>query len=368
LNTRKKTGVDFYRTDTDHSYVANGPYFFNYNGVSFFSSTVNPDILGFVQGLGLNCRRLQYNSFFYVATSPLTNAFLNMRYIISPSGDIADKNVYWEVVGKTGNMLLLENKYYLPLGFMVDMKLADYKRHDDPFLAQNDFFRLATGFDGDLFDTLKFDINDSNKNDNIMARWKYQFPFSGMTYAYCIFDEPASKEKEVHLLEINFNETKPSQFLIGNNTPYIFTVGNVTPNDNITFSLQIDTKASMYIGHLNSELFELGYVKFAAQTLQMTEFTNTKVKGKITALDDGLLYTSIPADGNWKAYVDGVKHEIVLIDNAMIAVQMNKGYHEIEFRYFNTSLLAGIIVSLVSLTVFIVLALFEKRRRHSSKK
>ena len=55
---------------------------------------------------------------------------------------------------------------------------------------------------------------------------------------------------------------------------------------------------------------------------------NTKVSGNVTALEDGLLYTSIPGDKNWSVFVDGVKSEIVLIDNAMIAVRLNKGYND----------------------------------------
>jgi len=101
--------------------------------------------------------------------------------------------------------------------------------------------------------------------------------------------------------------------------------------------------------------------------LQLTGFTNTKVKGTITSLDDGLLYTSIPTDKNWSVYVDGVKSEIVLIDNAMIAVFLNKGYHEIEFRYFNKSFLAGSIITFISLAVFTMLIIFEKHKHHDSE-
>jgi len=374
LITRKKIGVDFFRTDFDSPYNNIKPYFFNFNGISFFSSTINHDILGFMQGLALNSKRNeQYsNSFYYIATSPLTNAFLNMRYMINLGGNTPDQNVYWQIVGKIDNSLLLENRYYLPLGFMVDKKLADYKRYDDPFLTQNNFFKLATGLDENLFKIIEFSIGDSTTNDNkrIMVNWDYQFPVTGMAYAYCMFDEPFSLDQyKIYRLQIYFNEkeTIPLEFIINDNTPYIFTIGNITKDDNVAFSLEIDNKASMHVGFLNSELFERGYAKLASQVLQLTEFTNTKVKGKITALDDGLLYTSIPADKNWSAYVDGLKREIVKIDNAMIAVSLSKGYHEIEFRYFNTSFLAGGIVSLVSLAIFIALAVLEKRKRGSVK-
>jgi uncharacterized membrane protein YfhO len=379
LNTRKKTDVDFYRTDLDFVYNNNQPYLYNYNGVCIFLSSVNPDLLRLMQGLGLNSSRSQFNtnSFYYSATSPLTNAFLNMRYLISPTGNIADKNFNWEIVGKIGDSLLLENKYYLPLGFMVDNKLTDYKYNDNPFLAQNIFFQLATGLDGDLFEMHEFNISDPKKNDykQQILKFNYQFSFTGMAYAYCRYDDIVFRNRSrSYLLEIDLNKTETRltsfKFNIGDNTPYIFPLGEITQSDNITFSIEInnnDNKALICVGLLNGELFERGYAKLSSQVLQLTEFTNIKVKGKITALDDGLLYTSIPADKNWSAYVDGVKREIVKIDNAMIAVSLNKGYHEIEFRYFNTGLLAGGIVSIVSLAVFIVLAVMEMRKRRSSE-
>jgi uncharacterized membrane protein YfhO len=377
LNTRKKTDVDFYRTDLNSPYNNNQPYLYNYNGISFFSTAINLDVHRFMQGLGLNCSRSQYNTnaFFYGETSPLTNAFLNMRYLIGPTGGITDKNVYWEIIGKIGDLLLLENKYYLPLGFMVDNKLADYKHHDDPFLAQNALFQLATGLDGDLFEKHEFNISDPRKNDynQQILKWNFQFLFNGMAYAYCWYDDIVFRDySRTYSFEIDLNktETEPVQLYVADNVPYIFPVGNITQNDNITFSVEInnnENKALIAVGLLNSELFEQGYAKLASQVLQLTEFTNTKVKGKITVLDDGLLYTSIPADRNWSAYVDGVKREIVKIDNAMLAVSLSKGHHEIEFRYFNTSLLAGGIVSLVSLAIFIALAVFETRKHRSSE-
>jgi uncharacterized membrane protein YfhO len=355
LKKRQKTGVDFYRTDTDIFYNCNEPYLYNYNGVSFYSSTINPEVLWFMQGLGLVSQRMDYNRFIYVETSPLTNAFLNMRYMISHLGDLRDKNAYWETVGKAGDSLLLENKYYLPLGFMVNEELADYKRQANSFLSQNDLFSLATGLNGSLFAVYEISALAEKKDGKIT--WNYKVPVTGMTYAFCMIDEPKTRKQ----LEIYINGTGLPLFPINDHTLHIFTVGSLEQGDNVTFSLGIDN-ALLFVGHLNGELFERGYAKLAGQTLNLTEFTNTKVRGNVTAIEDGLLYTSIPADKNWSVYVDGEKSKIVLIDNAMAAVRLNKGYHEIEFRYFNTSLLVGIIVSLASLAIFATLTALDMRK------
>jgi len=68
-----------------------------------------------------------------------------------------------------------------------------------------------------------------------------------------------------------------------------------------------------------------------------------------------LLYTSIPYGKRWKAFLDGVESEILPVGGAMAAIRLSKGPHNIEFRYYNNSLTAGIIVSIVSLTVFIAM-------------
>jgi uncharacterized membrane protein YfhO len=124
--------------------------------------------------------------------------------------------------------------------------------------------------------------------------------------------------------------------------------------------------ASIYLGFLNSEVFERGYALLADETWNLTKFTDTQVSGNVTALKDGVLYTSIPGDENWNVYVDGVISELVLIDNAMAAVRLSKGAHTVEFRYYNKSLAAGIIVSLVSLAVFAALVLVNTRKSRIS--
>jgi len=349
LNKRQKTDIDFYRTEIPQANKTNEPYFDNYNGISFFSSTINFDVLKFTQGLGLYNDHSLYNSFHYIDATPLTNILLNLRYTINPDDLARDKNVYWKTVGKAGDSLLLENKYYLPLGFMVNEELAGYKRHDNLFLSQNNFFSLMTGLTDNLFEI--FDISTLVENDNEwnILKWDYYVPITGMAYAYC--------ESHTSSMGIYFDyKTAPFEFPMIYNMPFFITMGSLTEGDTVSFVSTID-KASIYVAHLNGELFERGYAKLSGQTLNLTKFTNTQVCGNVTALDNGLLYTSIPADKNWNVYVDGEKSEIVPIDGAMAAVRLNKGYHEIEFRYFNTSLLVGIIISLVSLGLFITILL-----------
>ena len=57
-------------------------------------------------------------------------------------------------------------------------------------------------------------------------------------------------------------------------------------------------------------------------------------------------------DGNWVAYVDGVRTEITLVGDAMVAVELTEGIHEIEFRYENKSFYLGSLISIGCAAVF----------------
>jgi len=358
LDLRQPSGNDFYRTDIDGLRNFNEAALFNCNGISFFSSTANSDLTRFMSGLGLTVMSADYR-YWFTATSPLTSTFLNMRYYISRYGDPADNSVYWETVGEAGDSELLENKYRLPLGFMVNEDIVGYKHHDsNPFLSQNDLFKRTTGIDARLFATM--DITEKAEPSGEKTMWHIGVLSDGPLYVFCKLEE------DMDMIEIYVNgdliRSRPLAFA----TPYIFTAGCFSQGDVVSFSLKTDD-VSLIVGSLNQRLFDYGYVQLLDEPFEISEFTETKVRGTVTALQNGILYTSIPGI-NWQVYVDGVKRELLLIDKVMAAVRLSEGTHEVEFRYVNKSLTAGTIISLVSLVVFIILIILDMLKHRKSEK
>ena len=107
---------------------------------------------------------------------------------------------------------------------------------------------------------------------------------------------------------------------------------------------------------LDNELFWEAYEHLNTSTLSLTSFSSTFVEGTINCDRDGLLYTSIPQNGNWHAIVDGKEVEITLIGDAMIGLPLTQGSHTISFRYQNEAFNVGCIVSLCCALVFIAIA------------
>ena len=353
LDLRQPAINDFYRTEVDQVFTVNDPSLYNYNGISFFSSTNDSSIIDFMQGLGLGAWDVL---FIYNETTPFINMLLNMRYMITCGSSPLDKGAYWNAYGKAGDSLLLENKYYLPLGFMVNENITGYVHESgNPFKSQNDLFHRVTGLDGNLFTITELTNDSRTKRTRTLntATWYYEMPSDGMLYAYCKFDK---HEK----MAVSVNGAVSRSIYNAYDIPYVSTVGNFVQGDIIAFTTE--NRTSVSLGYFDPEIFEQGYALLAGQVLNLTEFTDTEIKGHVTAHKDGILYTSIPGNRNWNVFVDGVKEEILLIDNAMAAICLNKGTHSVEFRYFNKSFMAGIIISLAFLLLFLTLIFLDKRK------
>ena len=121
---------------------------------------------------------------------------------------------------------------------------------------------------------------------------------------------------------------------------------NVTCEAGKSGSLNIKT------GVLNDAIFREGYEVLSSSTLELTKFSNTWVEGTIDCTRDGLLYTSIPQDGNWIAYVDGKYTEPTTVGGAMIAVELTEGTHHVVFSYRNEAFSLGWRISLFCLVIF----------------
>jgi len=377
LSERELTGGDFYRTEFTKWRTINDSSLYGTDGLSLFSSSANVSMSHFMKGLGLQSWD-RANRYFYAETSPLANAFLSVRYQVCRDGQPIDDGVYWDRVSSSGQSLLMENNRHLPLGFMVRDEVADYKGDKvNPYNSQNDLFRRATGLDGDLFTLI--DIVHVDHKDYIVHRndlgdytysqdgsttggsfkWNYEIPEDCLLYAYVSIDG-------VNNADFLLNET----VLRGYETrrPYIMPVGEFIEGDLISISASSRNRsgsAKVFVAMIDRELFDRGYDLLATETFRPDVFSETRISGSVTALSDGLLYTSIPHGNYWSAFVDGAEVRIETIDGAMAAVWLNAGEHTVEFRYSNDYLTIGLIVSGVSLLLFLALVVFDyvSRRR-----
>lgn len=141
---------DFYRLEMSKSYTINDPALYQYRGISMFSSMINCEISQYMRNLGILASQAG-NRYYYAATTPFTNAVLNLKYTIAKTGDLLDTK-YNKLVDTQGGVKIYENQAYLPLGFMSSDNIADMDVVSTiPFYYQNQLFKAMTESEDPLF-------------------------------------------------------------------------------------------------------------------------------------------------------------------------------------------------------------------------
>ena len=138
--------------------------------------------------------------------------------------------------------------------------------------------------------------------------------------------------------------------------PQMLSVYTVRPGDVVELEMtcKVSETGTIKISAaiLDEYLFREGYNVLSASTMEVTMFSNTEVHGTIQCEQDGVLYTSIPQNGNWTAVVDGKEAETLAIGNAMVGLLLSEGTHTVQFIYHNAAFSLGWKISLVSFLIF----------------
>lgn len=358
----------FYRTEATPMTSPNGSALYGYNSVSTFSSTVNVRTTSFILSLGADCAT-KNNRAYYGHGSPVSNLFLNLKYLIDTNG-AAGNDPFFDFVAEVDGITLSESNAYLPLGFMVGEKVKDLlfvAENGGSFDFQNRLFSAATGIEEQVWTKIT--------PGEVIA----QSPDLEEGTLSCIYTAQRTGVLAFHFFSLaddnGYSVYRNGELLFTdhiNEQQQTVTIGSVEEGDQIRVEVPCPVPSEDYTisqliritgAILDETLFRQGYEILAGSTMTLTEFSNTYVAGTISCTD-GLLYTSIPQDGNWSVYVDGQKAESELIGNCMIAVRLDSGSHTIEFRYRNSSFIMGCIISALSISIFVFIALLKRHLKN----
>ena len=345
----------YFRTEFNRQWHANYVFtsaYSNFNQIAIFSSSANGDTGRFMRDMGLPTN-LFASRYLYFETSPLSNAFLNIRYLIERENSPAGDNYFFERVYQIDDVVLLRNKFYLPLAFMANRELSQWQGDSSNlFESQNELFRSATGIQENLFQIFNA-VADSE--DGIYV-FDLAMPQEGDLFVFSTLGS-----------QINLYEYPDFIRNISTTYPAIHHLGSFENNAHVRLMLRLNEprgEQMIQVALINRDVFTYGHQLLNQNTLNITNFSDTNIRGTIDVESEGLLYTSIPFDnGNWQVYVNGMRTEIVLINGAMIGIELESGLYEIEFRYVNTAFGVGLIISVSSLIICLGLAMRNVMKR-----
>ncbi len=399
----EKDNVDLARTEFTRCHTLNDDALNCVNGISMFNSMVNMPITNYMEKFGI-CGWIASNRYTYMQSSPFTDLMLNIKYLIDPYyGRYIDKKHYEMIYtaqpakGSSIPAHVMQNRYYLPMGFMVNDDLLKYSAYDpvgfvnkaaetqftadyipadaDPVKNQNTIFRLATGSQSDLYEPLEITVDENSSahlTKTIDGKFTYSSENSNDTYQFSAdvtHDGTALAYISGYGIEdVTLYVNNSSLGHYSTKRPLIMTFGDVKAGDVIRADARITGSSSGSITAdlvmLDENMFQKAYQQFSRSTLDAERVSGTQLSGTIDVAEDGLFYTSIPYVTGWRAYVDGEEVDITPVGDAMLAFKLSKGRHTVDIKYSPEGFTAGIAVTIAGFLIFIlmILAVWQKKR------
>lgn len=375
---KKTEGTDdrFGRTEMNDNYILNCPAMYHYKGISQFSSSLNANATALMENIGVEGAP-DKNRFNYNQTDPVTNAMLNIRYLIGKNLPIDDSD--FKQIAKSGNSRLYESIYPLSIGYMTADTIRTWNyEQENPFMVLDDYVRavtqnkytsvfteiepvdvsaanieLSSTGDGMWDSTLK---NETKKSKTILT---YQAQQTGKQYLFIEADDAdaitVSQEKKDDKIEIR------------NDCGSIVNLGEMDSGTEFTVTIEYkEGKGGSVVSHvctMDEAVWQDAYKMLSASMLDVTDYGDSYLKGTIDVQEDGVFVTSVPYEAGWKLKVDGHTREInELIGGAWISTSLSAGEHQIELSFRPPGLIAGLLITLASIGLLIAAEWWWRRR------
>lgn len=332
---------DFYRIDKVDRKTKDDGAWLNFKSVSIFSSTANALLTELFEKLG---NEASTNAYSITGETPLLDMLFAVKYAIY-TGESRNTNISY--VDISGNSYLYENPYTLPLGYIVDERFTDDWNLNlgDPIDVQND---LAAVYGlPDIFEQIETIKESTSVN--------FQTDIDGEYYAYVT--NPAIDE-----VEFSYGDGDVKKSFKNLKRHYILELGTLEGEKNGRFVSTDDKDESIdaRVYRVNYDSLKKLYYILNKNPLYLSKISDSYLSGNVHAVENTTLFTSIPYDEGWSVYVDGKKAEKIKIMDAFIGLKLEKGQHEIEFKYLSSGIIEGAIISAASLTLLLLICLVKK--------
>jgi uncharacterized membrane protein YfhO len=252
----------------------------------------------------------------------------------------------YELEETEGNLYMYNCNYTLPLGYMVTEGFENDTDYNDlnPLERQNELVHRISGIDADVFIPVYVDAEGGSASLEADADAHY--------YAY-------TSNTKIDNIKLSYDTESKSFSQI--KKKYILDLGYFNAGDYMSLSSDNGETLNLVVYRVDEAVLSEFIDKLGANTMTVENYNETRLNGSIDVDKAGYLVMSIPYDPSWTLYVDGQKTEFDAFEDAFISVYLDEGSHTIALKYFPDGLVAGVIISIVSLILFILVCRYKKK-------
>lgn len=341
VDETKKDKNAFFRVGATFERTKNEPIGFGYNGITHYSSTYNRHVNSLLERMGM-AQAWLWSSYF--GSTMLTDSLFSVKYVIS---DYSVSPHYSEIK-KSGDASLYQNPNALSIGIVAKKKaLESFKFNNNPLQTQNSLFKALTNTDTDYF----VSINTTRLDSGNIA--KFTFSSNGMP-VYAHFNS----NKDGGNLLVN---GKSVSGLFTNETRCIQYIGTFAEGEEV--SVEVRHNGSVYekFYYLDINNFDKAVTALRGSELSVDYFNNNRIEGTVTANKGDVLFTTIPYDKGWKAYIDGKQVQMETFADSLITIPLAEGKHKIKLSYIPQGFVEGVLLSVIPGLLALLMFFISKR-------
>jgi uncharacterized membrane protein YfhO len=388
----------FYRVETTAESTWNDSLHFGYKGITHFNTVANGHLNLYMQDLGygyLDALILQSGRGIVS-----TDSLLGVKYMVSNS----PLNQFgFKQIDQVGNFKVYQNQNVLPVGYMMDKSQFDTVgkakidvrkvNYTNSFDKQNQLIQKSNiNQDEEYYKPLRpesivfnnlDDVTKQNKRtksvkkaggntislakrqDKLPANIKLTLNVKGQQQVYMKMSAQPAGYTSVYVngksLGEKFSEYPTYYWNNGILDLGAFNNAKVTVEINILRS-SIDINQNIFYG-LDIPKFTKRVQELRQESLSVKYYNERSISGTINVKNDNVLFLSIPYDKGWKATVDGKAAKILKLNDAFTGIDLSKGHHKVDLVYTPPGFKIGLIISLVSLGVTLMLIFFVRARK-----
>ena len=326
----------FYRIEKGESRIKNDGAWMNFPSASLFSSVASAAMSDFFKSVGCESST---NAYSVKGSTPFIDALFATRYGIYPDQQPADG--LKEQIGRQGSMWFYENKYTLPVGFVMpqDMETNWVLDSGNPANVQNDLSSVL-GVSNLLVPA-----------EGVSEGKKLTFTAdaSGDYYVYVTNKKVEEVSAEIGERSLSFDNVDRGYFL---------ELGYLPKGQEVILQSKTDGNPAMQaeIWRFDPEAMEEIYQCLSKSPLELSSWTDTGLAGSINTPEGGTMFTSIPYDKGWKIWVDGTAVSGRPVFDAFLGVDLEPGEHKIRLSYEPQGLKTGAVITGVSAAAVAALA------------
>jgi len=372
----KELDSGFYRMEKDFHHDKNDSMYFDYNGLSHFSSSQQKQVLGLLEKLGFK-NYLDIWAAYHSGSTAEVDSLLGVKYLLSEKDMTAAKG--YELLATVEEIGVYRNPNAMPIAMLsgeavgsVDMAQKDY------FALHNAIWQSISGEEVPVLEKASYTMTLENlfamplgdgttryirTDETQPAALRFEIPVTREAPLYYYFTSTERQDASIRINGVDnglyFHDSRWDMTNAG-----IYAVGDVVTIEVVLLLDQIVIRDALFY---YEDLTALSSHAAAVmeQSVEVIREASSRLSGSFAAQKGQVLLFTIPYDTGWRLYVDGEKTDYAPVLDSLMAASVSEGQHTFALRYVPRGAGAGCGLSVCAVLAAALWLLADRRKKRN---